>query len=79
MAADENMEVDVVPRTRRVLGAVLAGLLAIAGLTLVVVGSASAANLVANPGFEGGTGGWTCSAAATAATTTVGTGVTRSA
>ncbi|MFI9006498.1 chitinase [Actinosynnema sp. NPDC053489] len=60
----------MVPRTRRALGAVLAGLLAIAGLTLVVVGSASAANLVANPGFESGTSGWTCAAGATAVTTT---------
>ncbi|WP_162470684.1 chitinase [Saccharothrix deserti] len=59
----------MVPRTRRALGAALAGLLAIAGLTLVVAGSASAANLVVNPGFEGGTSGWTCTAAATAVTT----------
>ncbi|WP_372452288.1 chitinase [Saccharothrix obliqua] len=56
-------------RTRRALGAALAGLLAMAGLTLVVAGSASAANLVANPGFDSGdTSGWTCSSAAAVTT-----------
>ncbi|MEJ2856691.1 MULTISPECIES: chitinase [unclassified Saccharothrix] len=56
-------------RTRRALGAVLAGVLAFAGLTLVVVGSASAANLVANPGFDtGNLSGWTCTGTASAVT-----------
>jgi chitinase len=49
-------------RTRRLLAAVFS---AIAALALIPAGSAVAANIVANPGFESGnTGSWTCSSAA---------------
>ncbi|EWC60443.1 Chitinase [Actinokineospora spheciospongiae] len=50
---------------RRALAAVSAALAASAGLVLAGGGSADAANLLANPGFESGTSGWTCSGATT--------------
>jgi chitinase len=67
--------VHVTTRTRRVSAALLSGLLACAGLVLVLAGNAAAANLVANTGFEAGnTSSWACTGGAGVVTSPVHSG-----
>ncbi|MFI5609541.1 chitinase [Amycolatopsis sp. NPDC051903] len=52
-------------KSRLALGSLVATVAACLGITLAVGGSASAANILANPGFESGSlAGWTCSGSA---------------
>jgi chitinase len=75
LVADLIVEVDVATRTRRALAAVLSALVVFAGLALIVVGNASAANLVGNFGFEAGnTSSWTCTGGTSAVTSPKRTG-----
>ncbi|ACU35172.1 chitinase [Actinosynnema mirum] len=56
-------------KTARALGALTAAALTITGAILLASGSASAANLVSNSGFDtGSTSGWTCSGKSSAVT-----------
>ncbi|MEU0883323.1 glycosyl hydrolase family 18 protein [Lentzea sp. NPDC005914] len=62
-------------KTRRAAIALLSALFACAGLVLVINGSAVAANLAANSGFEAGNlSGWTCTEGTSATTSTKRTG-----
>jgi chitinase len=62
-------------KTRRAAIALLSALFACAGLVLVINGSAAAANLAANSGFEAGNlSGWTCSEGTSVTTGTKRTG-----
>jgi chitinase len=53
----------VVPKVRFALLSLLSVVALTLGVTFVLAGSASAANILANPGFEAGTTGWTCTGA----------------
>ena len=64
----------MVPKARLALLSLLSVVALSLGVTFVLAGSASAANILANPGFESGTSGWTCTAVPTAVSTPVHSG-----
>lgn len=61
----------MVPKVRFALLSLLSVVTLCLGVTFVLAGSASAANILANPGFEAGTSGWTCTGAAAAVSSPV--------
>ncbi|MEU0531504.1 chitinase [Amycolatopsis tolypomycina] len=64
----------MVPKVRFALLSLLSVVTLSLGVTFVLAGSASAANILANPGFEAGTASWTCSGASAAVSTPVHSG-----
>ncbi|WP_206796765.1 chitinase [Amycolatopsis sp. MtRt-6] len=64
----------MVPKVRFALLSLLSVVMLSLGVTFVLAGSASAANILANPGFEAGTTGWTCTGTAAAVSTPVHSG-----